>query len=75
MLQDIGGIDLGERSIREFFEHHMTTYAAALAYRGLFSLFPFILILVVLAGALGFRSRPGAHRDLLRGAVPGRAGG
>ena len=30
----------------------MATYAAALAYRGLFGLFPFVLILVVLAGAL-----------------------
>jgi membrane protein len=32
----------------------MATYAAALAYRGLFGLFPFVLILVVLVGALGF---------------------
>jgi membrane protein len=32
----------------------MATYAAALAYRGLFGLFPFLLILVVLVGALGF---------------------
>jgi membrane protein len=46
---------LGERSIRAFFfEHPMATYAAALAYRGLFGLFPFVLILVVLVGALGF---------------------
>ena len=36
-----------------FFEHPMATYAAALAYRGLFGLFPFIFILVVLLGALG----------------------
>jgi membrane protein len=50
-----GIIDLGERSIRAFFfEHPMSTYAAALAYRGLFGLFPFVLILVVLVGALGF---------------------
>jgi membrane protein len=48
-------IDLGERSVRNFFfEHPMATYAAALAYRGLFGLFPFVLILVVLVGALGF---------------------
>src|SRR5215212_10139729 len=46
-------IELGERAIRKFFEHPMSTYAAALAYRGLFGLFPFVLILVVLAGALG----------------------
>jgi membrane protein len=48
-------IALGERSIRNFFfEHPMATYAAALAYRGLFGLFPFLFILVVLLGALGF---------------------
>src|SRR5215208_2668050 len=50
-----GIIDLGERTIRAFFfEHPMATYAAALAYRSLFGLFPFVLILVVLVGALGF---------------------
>jgi membrane protein len=46
-------MELGYRSIRKFFEHPMSTYAAALAYRGLFGLFPFVLILVVLAGVLG----------------------
>ena len=50
-----GVIALGERSVRNFFfEHPMATYAAALAYRGLFGLFPFVLILVVLVGVLGF---------------------
>src|SRR5688500_3313585 len=49
-----GVIGLGERSLRNFyFEHPMATYAAALAYRGLFGLFPFLFILVVLLGALG----------------------
>src|SRR5215212_1096891 len=48
-------VELGERSVRNFFfEHPMATYAAALAYRGLFGLFPFVFILVVLLGALGF---------------------
>jgi membrane protein len=50
-----GVFALGERSVRNFFfEHPMATYAAALAYRGLFGLFPFLFILVVLLGALGF---------------------
>jgi membrane protein len=49
-----GVIGLGERSLRNFFfEHPMATYAAALAYRGLFGLFPFLFILVVLLSALG----------------------
>src|SRR5829696_6762857 len=47
-------VELGERSVRNFFfEHPMATYAAALAYRSLFGLFPFVLILVVLLSALG----------------------
>src|SRR5829696_3322785 len=46
-------IEVGERAIRKFFEHRMSTYAAALAYRGLFGLFPFVLILVLLAGVFG----------------------
>jgi membrane protein len=47
-------IELVVRPVRKFFVHPMATYAAALAYRGLFGLFPLLLILVVLAGALGF---------------------
>src|SRR5215204_4930133 len=62
MLEGIGIIEVGRRSIRKFFEHPMSTYAAALAYRGLFGLFPFLLILVVLAGALGLA-------DFLEGAI------
>jgi membrane protein len=62
MLEGIGVIEVGKRSIRKFFEHSMSTYAAALAYRGLFGLFPFLLILIVLAGALGFP-------DFLEGAI------
>ena len=50
-----GIIDLGGRALRNFFfEHPMATYAAALAYRGLFGIFPFVFILVVIVGALGF---------------------
>jgi membrane protein len=56
-------VEIGKRSIRKFFfEHSMATYAAALAYRGLFGLFPFLLIVVVLAGALGLA-------DFLKGAI------
>jgi len=53
--EEIGIVDIGQRSILGFFfEHPMATYAAALAYRGLFGLFPFLLILVILVGAIGF---------------------
>lgn len=39
---------------RGFFEHRMTTYAAALAYRGLFGTFPFVLLVVALMAVLRF---------------------
>ena len=40
------------QSTRGFFEHDMPTYAAALAYRALFALFPFLAFLVALLGFL-----------------------
>jgi membrane protein len=48
----LGLTELTDRSVRAFFAHHMTTYAAALAYRGLFGLFPLALLLFVLLGVL-----------------------
>src|SRR5215203_445898 len=48
---ELGGLkvgELGKRSIRGFLEHRMMTHAAALAYQGLFALFPFIIFLGVL---------------------------
>ena len=46
-------VEVGGRVIGDYFEHRMGTYAVALAYRGLFALFPFMLLLVVLVGAFG----------------------
>jgi membrane protein len=46
-------VEVGGRVIANYFEHRMGTYAAALAYRGLFALFPFMLLLVVLVGVFG----------------------
>jgi membrane protein len=66
-LEGTGIIELGERLIRKFFEDRMTTYAAALAYRGLFGLFPFVLIVVVLVGVVG---SPDLVDQLIRQARP-----
>ena len=49
----LGGLGLGEvlkRSLKDFGADDMGTYAAALAYQVLFSLFPFIIFLVALLG-------------------------
>jgi membrane protein len=45
-------VELGERSVRNFLADRMSTHAAALAYRGLFGLFPFVLLMVMLLGVL-----------------------
>ena len=42
--------EVGKRSIRCFARHDMITYAAALAYRALFAIFPFFAFLLVLLG-------------------------
>ncbi len=69
---------LGKRLIKpieEFIEDDMTTYAAALAYQTLFSLFPFALFLVAL---LGFLQIPGFFDWLLdqaRAVLPEQAMG
>lgn len=47
---------VGKESVSEFLEDDMMTYAAALAYQVLFSLFPFIIFLIAL---LGFLQIPG----------------
>jgi membrane protein len=49
-------VEINRRSIKGFFKHDMLTYAAALAYRMLFALFPLLAFLVVLLGFLGINS-------------------
>jgi membrane protein len=48
----LGVVDLAERSVRSFLRHGMATHAAALAYRGLFALFPFAVFFIALIGVL-----------------------
>ena len=45
---------MSERSIRKYFKYdNMSSYAAALAYRALFAVVPFLALLVALAWLLG----------------------
>ena len=54
MARSVGGVvEVGRRVVGNYLEHRMGTYAAALAYRGLFALFPFMLLMVVFIGAFG----------------------
>ena len=56
-FMDMRGLGLGpwkliSLTVKEFLDDEMPTYAAALAYQGLFSLFPFLLFLIALLGFL-----------------------
>ena len=46
-------MEVGKSVIGNYFEHRMGTFAVALAYRSLFVLFPFLLLMVVLLGFFG----------------------
>ncbi|MCQ4277849.1 YihY/virulence factor BrkB family protein [Pseudomonas stutzeri] len=48
----VGSFELLKRTFKEFSNDDMTTYASALAYRAIFSLFPFLLFLIALLGLL-----------------------
>src|ERR687894_3103833 len=45
-------LELGTRAVKSFFEDRMTTYAEQLSYRGLFGLFPFIILVFALLAVL-----------------------
>jgi membrane protein len=54
-LRGLSVFQVLKESITDFFEDDMTTYASALAYQVLFSIFPFFVFLIAL---LGFIDRP-----------------
>ncbi len=54
-LRGLSPIQIIKEAINEFFSDDMTTYASALAYQVLFSIFPFFVFLIAL---LGFIDRP-----------------
>ncbi len=71
-LGGLGVVELGERSARNFLSHRMTTHAAAIAYRGLFGLFPFMLLVALLLGVL---HADDLFQPMLDGAGPAAQGG
>lgn len=52
----ISSFELLKRTVKEFNNDDMTTYASALAYRGIFSLFPFLLFLIAMLGMLDLQN-------------------
>ena len=51
-MRNAGVFEVLKRTAKGFSEHDLSTYAAALAYRALFSVFPFLLFLMALLGFL-----------------------
>lgn len=51
-LGGLSVLDILKRTFKEFLDDEMPTYASALAYQMLFSLFPFVLFLIALLGFL-----------------------
>ena len=47
-----GIVELGKLSVTRFFDHRMPIYAEQLSYRGLFGLFPFIILVFALLAVL-----------------------
>lgn len=52
----IGSFELLKRTFKDFSEDDMSTYASALAYRAIFSLFPFLLFLIAMLGMLNLQA-------------------
>lgn len=66
-------IEVFKRAVKNFSADSMTTYAAALAYRIVFSLFPFLLFLVALLGFLQIPQLFEWMREQAALLVPGEA--
>lgn len=62
-VKDKSTFQVLKRSIKEFMDDDMTTYAAAVSYQAFFSLFPFIIFLLSLLGLLNI---PGFFDFLLQ---------
>src|SRR6201991_2403310 len=61
-----------KRTVKQFSEDQLTTWAAALTYFGVLSLFPMILALVSVLGVIGPSATP-PLLDQLRSVAPGPA--
>lgn len=55
-FNDLSAVGVGKRAIKDFMEDDMSTYAAALTYRILLAIFPFLIFLLTMLGALGLQN-------------------
>lgn len=67
-FKGVSPVGVGKRSIKEFMNDDMNTYAAALTYRLLLAIFPFLIFILTLLGALGLENLFDWMLDQARGA-------
>lgn len=72
-LHGIGVMTLLKNSLKNFLANDMTTYAAALSYQVLFSIFPFIIFLVALLGFFNIPQFFDWLRERAQLVIPGQA--
>lgn len=72
-LRDVGWVEIIKRTFKAFGEDDMDSYAAALAYRAMFALFPFLLFLITLIGFLDVPEFFDWLRDQAAAALPSQA--
>lgn len=73
ILRGLSPFTLIKRSVEEFIEDEMPTYAAALAFQMFFSLFPFLLFLIALLGYFDLGNFFDWLREQARLVLPGQA--
>lgn len=66
------GLGLVVRALRRFLDHDMSTNAAALAFRGLLALFPFVIFLFAVISVLRVDRLLNWLGDLARSGLPGQ---
>lgn len=72
-LRGIGPVVVIRKAVKDFLDDDMTTYAAALAYQVLFSIFPFIIFLIALLGFLHLSKFFDWLREQMQLALPEQA--
>jgi membrane protein len=54
-FNNLSAMNVGKRAVKDFMDDDMNTYAAALTYRILLAIFPFLIFILTLLGALGMK--------------------
>jgi membrane protein len=72
-FQGVALVPTVKHAVKDFFDDDMMTYAAALSFRILLALFPFIIFLLALLGAFGLTDFFDRVLDEARVALPGEA--